>query len=206
MLLLVTRELIQKNAPDAYTVVKHLDTPGHTACSGPHIKFDGLRVPGSHVLAGPGTMDAYRLVEAAFTMSAVIVGAMSVGIMRHAFEIAFDFAKSRNAGGTVVLLERQSVADILIDIKMRVEAARCLTWKAAHALEHTGAAEAAYEAKIWCSEAAVEAVTNAMRAVGMCVSHCFSFRPLIIHLRCKGSLLMHPLTGLVALRMMHLAH
>lgn len=178
MLLLVTRELIQRNASDAYTIVKHLDTPGHTACSGPHIKFHGLRVPEYHVLAGPGTMNAYRLVQAAFTMSAVIVGAMSVGIMRHAFETALDFAKSRTAGSTVLLLERQSVADSLIDIKMSVEAARCITWKAAHALEHMGEAENSYEAKIWCSEAAVEVVTKAMRVVGMCVLHRFSPSPL----------------------------
>ncbi|KAJ9647351.1 hypothetical protein H2199_002340 [Coniosporium tulheliwenetii] len=157
----------KRNASDAYTIVKHLDTPGHTACSGPHIKFHGLRVPEYHVLAGPGTMNAYRLVQAAFTMSAVIVGAMSVGIMRHAFETALDFAKSRTAGSTVLLLERQSVADSLIDIKMSVEAARCITWKAAHALEHMGEAENSYEAKIWCSEAAVEVVTKAMRVVGI---------------------------------------
>jgi len=178
MILLVTREIIQQNPADAYTIVKHLDTPGHTASSGPHVKFDGLRVPDSHVLARPGTMAAHRLIEAAFTMSAVIVGAMSVGIMRHAFETALNFAKSRTAGGTVLLLERQSVADLLIDIKMSVEAARCLTWKAAHALEHMGSAENAYEAKIWCSEAAVEVVTKAMRVVGMCVLHHFLLSPL----------------------------
>ncbi|KAI4157888.1 MAG: hypothetical protein LQ342_007923 [Letrouitia transgressa] len=169
MILLVTRELIEANESDAFTVVKHLETPGHTACSGPHVKFSNLRVPESHVLAAPGSSKALQLIQAAFTSSAVIVGAMSVGVMRAAFDCAFDFAKTHDAGGTVKLMERQSVADLLIDIKMRVEAARVLTWKAAHALDNgtKGGPELAYEAKIWCSEAAVKSCTDAMKVVGI---------------------------------------
>lgn len=52
---------------------------------------------------------------------------------------------------------------------MRTEAARYLTWKAAHAVETQtpGGEELAYEAKIWCSEAAVKCVAEAMRVVGV---------------------------------------
>ena len=170
MLLLVTRTVRDSNAPEAYQVVRHIDTPGHTATSGPHIRFTNLRVPASHVLAPPGTSQAKDLVTATFTSSAAIVGAMSVGIMRATFEYAFDFARTHDAGGsTTNLLERQSVADLLIDIKMRVEAGRTLTWKAAHALQnqHNGADELAFEAKIWCSEAAVRSCTDAMKLVGV---------------------------------------
>ena len=170
MLLLVTRALIDRNAPNAYAVLRHMETPGHTASSGPHIRFTDLRVPASHVLAAPGTSTAQELVQATFTSSAIIVGAMSVGVMRAAFECAYSFARDHDAGGsTSSLLERQSVADLLIDVKMRVEAARILTWKAAHALEHghKGAEELAYEAKIWCSEAAVRSCADAMKVVGV---------------------------------------
>lgn len=101
-------------------------------------------------------------------MTAALVGAMAVGIMRKTFDSALDFAKAKECGGTVKLLERQSVADVLIDIKMRTEAARYLTWKAAQSVElGSGYGELAFEAKIWCSEAAVRSVTDAMRAVGM---------------------------------------
>jgi len=69
----------------------------------------------------------------------------------------------------VKLIERQSVADLLIEIKMRIETARLLTWKAAHALDtkSEGAEELAYEAKIYGSEACVKSVAEAMRVVGM---------------------------------------
>ncbi|KAL8791336.1 MAG: hypothetical protein Q9195_005955 [Heterodermia aff. obscurata] len=170
MLLLVTRDLIDRNSAGSYTVIRHIETPGHTACSGPHIRFSNLRVPASCVLAAPGSPAAQTLINATFTSSAVIVGAMSVGVMRAVFESAYHFARTHNAGGsTDSLLERQSVADLLIDIKMRVEAARTLTWKAAHALQsrQAGAEELAHEAKIWCSEAAVRCCTDAMKVVGI---------------------------------------
>ena len=95
---------------------------------------------------------------------------MSVGVMRATFDCAYGFARTHDAGGNVSsLLERQSVADLLIDVKMRVEAARTLTWKAAHALQsqQQGAEELAYEAKIWCSEAAVRCCADAMKVVGI---------------------------------------
>ena len=95
---------------------------------------------------------------------------MAVGIMRAAFDAALEYTKTHDAGGSVVLLERQSVADLLIDVKMRVEAGRALVWKAAYAVERgEGGEELAYAAKIWCSEAAVKSVADAMRAVGVYV-------------------------------------
>ena len=59
-----------------------------------------------------------------------------MGLMRAAFDAALAFAKRDDRGGAVPLLERQAVADLLSGIKMNTEAARALTWKAAHALEN----------------------------------------------------------------------
>jgi hypothetical protein len=57
----------------------------------------------------------------------------------------------------------------LADIKMRIEACRYLTWKACHDFERTGgrAEELAIMTKVYCSEAAVEAVYDCMRVVGI---------------------------------------
>lgn len=168
MILLVTRHMIESQPLDAYRVLGQPSTPGHTATSGPHIRFTNLRVPSSHVLAAPGSGAASKLIGGAFTMTAALVGAMAVGVMRKTFESALDFAKTKDCGGTVKLLERQSVADVLSDIKMRVECARYLTWKAAQSVElGSGHGELAFEAKIWCSEASVQSVCDAMRVVGM---------------------------------------
>lgn len=125
-----------------------------------------------NLLAPPG--QGAQIVENTFGMSAAIVGAMSVGVMRHAFEAALAFCKKDDRGGMVPIIERQSVGDRLIDIKMKVEAARALTWKAMCVLESKEETlnweqrlEIALEAKIWCSDAAPKAVLQCMDVVGM---------------------------------------
>ncbi|KAI9878496.1 MAG: hypothetical protein M1830_000728 [Pleopsidium flavum] len=107
---------------------------GHTACSSPHFKYTNLRLPVKNVLCPPGT--GAFIVSGSFDCSAVLVGAMSVGIMRAAFDAALTFAKGDNRRGASELLTRQAVADLLSGIKMQTEACRALTWKAANCLEH----------------------------------------------------------------------
>jgi len=167
MIILATREILDRNNPGAFSVVEHKITPGFTVACGPHVRFKDLRIPNKFVIASG--QEASQLISMAFTASATMVGAMGVGIMRSAFDSALKFAKENNAGGTVKILERQSPADLLINIKTRIDTARLLTWKAAHALDTNapGAAELAYAAKIYGSEAAVEAVAEAMRVVGI---------------------------------------
>lgn len=166
LILAVTRADIANNSPDAYKVIKHISTSGFTSTCGPHVKFTSLRVPVFNLLSPPSSTSA-DLVTRSFTSSAALVGALATGIMAATFEAALKFAKSDDRGGKMGLLGRQSVADLLMDCKMRTDAARCLTWKACHALENGFGAEMALEAKIFCSEIAVKAVSDAMLAVGV---------------------------------------
>lgn len=170
VVLMVTTEVLAANPPDAYRVLADPELAGHTAASGPHSRFTNLRVPAENVLAAPDA--GAQLIQQTFAASAAIVGAMAVSIMRSAFEAAMKFAKTDNRGGSVPILERQSVADLLIDIKMRIETSRLLTWKALHCLENgpgdcSSRLELALEAKIFASENAVKSCVDAMKAVGM---------------------------------------
>ncbi|KAH7324731.1 acyl-CoA dehydrogenase domain-containing protein [Stachybotrys elegans] len=170
MILLVTRADLDRNGPDAFQVLRQVDTMGHTSVSGPHIKYTNVRVPAKNVLCQPG--EGAPIVLGSFDCSAVLVGAMGVGLMRAAFDAALAFAKNDDRRGAVPLLERQAVADILTGIKMETEACRALTWKAAHAMEkgpgdYNARRELALAAKIYCSDAAVKNVTNAINAVGI---------------------------------------
>ncbi|KAH6970866.1 putative electron transport oxidoreductase [Ilyonectria sp. MPI-CAGE-AT-0026] len=163
-IILVSRGDIAANDDSCYQVISHPSTVGHQAVSGPYVRFQGLRVPMGNMLIGYGV----EIAEAAFTMSAVIVGAMSVGVMRRCFELTLAFCRTERRGGKVPILERQSVADLLISIKMRLDASRALTWRASCALGQTpDGAELAYEAKVFCSDNAVQAVVEAMNAVGV---------------------------------------
>ncbi|RYP23581.1 hypothetical protein DL767_008773 [Monosporascus sp. MG133] len=170
MILLVTRADLDRNGPEAFQVFRDVETMGHTSVSGPHIKYTNVRVPTKNVLCAPG--EGAAIVNGAFDCSAVLVGAMGVGLMRAAFDAALAFAKGHDRGGAVPLLERQAVADLLSDIKMQTEACRALTWKAAHAMEngpgdYNARRELALAAKVYCSDAAVKAVTDAIKAVGI---------------------------------------
>jgi nitroalkane oxidase len=93
---------------------------------------------------------------------------MAVGIMRQAFSAALAWAKTERRGGKETMINKQSVADLLIKMKTRLEASRALAWKAAHAFGRTKyGAELCYEAKIFCSESAVETVQDAINLVGV---------------------------------------
>ncbi|TKA67480.1 hypothetical protein B0A49_08254 [Cryomyces minteri] len=169
-IVMVTREDIARNREEAYTVLGDPELAGHRAASGPHTRFTNLRVPAANLLAAPGHGAA--VIEQTFGSSAAIVGAMSVGIMRAAFEAALAYAKTQTRGGSVPILERQSVADLLIDVKMRCEASRYLTWKALHGLENgpggfAARLEMALEAKVFASDNAVKCVVDGMKVVGM---------------------------------------
>ena len=171
-MLVIAREDIANNAPGAFEVLSDPELGGHKSTSGPHTRFTKLRVPAANLLAKPG--DGAQLVEKTFGMSAAIVGAMCVGIMRHAFEAALSFCKTNSCGGSEPIIEKQSVADRLIDVKMKIEAARALTWKAMCVLESQEETlgweqrlEIALEAKVWCSDMAPKAVIECMSVVGM---------------------------------------
>jgi nitroalkane oxidase len=165
LILFVTPEDIKNNKPSAYQVLSHRELAGHVASTGPHVKFENLRVPAKNLLAAPGK--GATLVEQAFTFTAVLVGAMSVSIMRAAYEAALLFTKEDTRGGAEPIIGRQSVANLLIDVKMNCDASRALTWAAASAVENGRGPEMAHEAKIFCSDIAVKSVLGAMNAVGV---------------------------------------
>jgi len=165
MILLVTRDQIAKNKSDAYKVLKHIESMGHSSTAGPHVKFTEFRVPGYRLLGQQG--QAAAIVKRAFTSSAALAGAMATGVMAATFEATLDFAKRDSRGGATSLLARPTVSDLLMDIKMRTDAARFLTWKAASALDCGKGAELALEAKIYCSDLAVNVVADAMKVVGV---------------------------------------
>ncbi|KAE8153218.1 putative acyl-CoA dehydrogenase [Aspergillus avenaceus] len=163
MILLVTREDIAENATTAYKVLSHPETIGHKAVCGPHIRFDSFIA--KHVIArGSGA----QIIQGAFTASAALVGAMSVALMRKCFERTLRFAKTETRNGREPIINRQSVADLLVQMKMRCEAARALTWKACATLQSGGGdGETAHLAKIFASDSAVQCVVEGMNVVGV---------------------------------------
>jgi alkylation response protein AidB-like acyl-CoA dehydrogenase len=150
------------------SVVDVYDKIGHRGVVTPRIHFDHVRVPASYLIGQPGTQ-AKNIITEAFSWTAALIGAASVGAMRAAFEYALDFARSEKRLGTVPVIEHQNFGFMLADVKMRIEACRYLTWKACHDFEQTGgrAQELAIMSKVYCSETATTAVYDCMRLVGI---------------------------------------
>ncbi|MFD0201229.1 MULTISPECIES: acyl-CoA dehydrogenase family protein [Saccharothrix] len=117
---------------------KHGMRASHTA----DVFLDDVRVPGRCLLGGKERLDA-RLARAregqkaggqaamaTFETTRPTVGAMAVGVARAAYEYALEYAKDREAFGRKII-ENQSIAFDLANMKMEIDAARLLVWRAA---------------------------------------------------------------------------
>ncbi|EWZ28849.1 acyl-CoA dehydrogenase/oxidase [Fusarium oxysporum Fo47] len=154
----------------AFEVPSDIETHGFRASSGPRTKFTNFRVPRENILASVGLGAVINV--AAFTESAVLVGAGAAGLMRSCFAHTHKFVTTEKRGGSSPTIKYQSVGDLLISMKMREETTRYLTWKACHYLDTTGETEMAYQAKVYGSENAIQCVLEGMQAVGVTAYDC----------------------------------
>ncbi|MDA8286213.1 MAG: acyl-CoA dehydrogenase family protein, partial [Actinomycetota bacterium] len=111
----------------------------HTA----EVVLQDCRVPGRNLLGGKDRLDE-RLARAregrtgqrsqaamaTFEASRPMVGAQAIGIARAAYEYALGYAKERKQFGRAII-ENQAIAFKLADMRMLIDAARMLVWKAA---------------------------------------------------------------------------
>ena len=65
-----------------------------------------------------------------FEVSRPTVGSQALGIARAAYEYALDYAKERVQFGRPII-ENQAIAFTLADMKLEIDAARLLIWRAA---------------------------------------------------------------------------
>jgi len=118
---------------------KHGLRASHTA----DVFFDNVRIPAENVLGGKEKLDA-RLASArsgesrnrnasmaTFEMTRHIVGAQAIGIARAAYEVALDYAKTREQFGRPII-DNQGIAFKLADMALEIDAARLLVWRAAN--------------------------------------------------------------------------
>ena len=127
-----------KGCEQGAKVKKHGLRASHTA----DVHLDDCRVPGSCLLGGKEKLDE-RLARVregkkgksqaamqTFEASRPTVGAQAVGIARAAYEYALEYAKERSQFGRAII-ENQSIAFTLADMKLEIDAARLLVWRAA---------------------------------------------------------------------------
>ncbi|MEU9505756.1 acyl-CoA dehydrogenase family protein [Micromonospora sp. NPDC048170] len=109
----------------------------HTA----DVFLDDVRVPGRCLLGGrdallerldrarSGRRASGQAAMRTFELSRPTVGAQALGVARAAYEYALDYAKERVQFGRPII-ENQAVAFALADMRMEIDAARLLVWRA----------------------------------------------------------------------------
>src|SRR3954467_3479090 len=153
-------------------VKKHGLRASHTA----DVFLDDCRVPGSCLLGGKEKLDE-RMARAregtrargqaamqTFEASRPTVGAQAIGIARAAYEYALGYAKERVQFGKPII-ENQAIAFTLADMKLEIDAARLLVWRASwmgkqgHRFENAEGSMSklkAGEVAVWATERAIQ--------------------------------------------------
>ncbi len=153
-------------------VKKHGLRASHTA----DVFLDDCRIPSSQLLGGKEKLDE-RLVRAregvrartqaamqTFEASRPTVGAQAIGIARAAYEYALDYAKERVQFGKPIV-ENQAIGFTLADMKLEIDAARLLVWraswmgKAGHRFTNAEGSMSklkAGEVAVWATERAIQ--------------------------------------------------
>ena len=153
-------------------VKKHGLRASHTA----DVFLDDCRVPGSCLLGGKEKLDQ-RLARAregtrsktqaamqTFEVTRPTVGAQALGIARAAYEYALGYAKERSQFGRAII-ENQAIAFALADMKMEIDCARMLVWRASwmgkagvpfDSAEGSMSKLKAGEVAVWATERAIQ--------------------------------------------------
>jgi acyl-CoA dehydrogenase len=156
-------------------VLKHGLRASHTA----DVFLDDCRIPGRCLLGGKekldermarareGTRARRQAAMSTFEVSRPTVGAQALGIARAAYEYALEYAKEREQFGRKII-ENQAIAFALADMKMEIDAARLLVWRASW-MGRTGKPFEAAEgsmSKLKAGEVAVWATERAIQILG----------------------------------------
>lgn len=126
--------------------------------------FDQVRVPKGNLLGNEG--EGFRQALAVLDSGRVGIAALSVGLAQGALDAAIRYAKERQAFGKPIG-EFQGIQFKIADLATEIEASRLLTRRAAMAkAKGEGINLIAAEAKLFASEAAQRAATEAVQIHG----------------------------------------
>jgi len=147
----------------------------HTA----EVVLENCRVPGSCLLGGKEKLDeklaavregkraSSQAAMATFEATRPAVGAQALGIARAAYEYSLEYAKERKQFGRAII-ENQAIAFKLANMKMSVDAARLLIWRASWmaATRKPFTSGEGSMSKLFASEAAVKVTEEAIQILG----------------------------------------
>lgn len=161
--------------PEFTTFLMENDTPGFTqeamdrkmmwrASNTSRLTFENVELSKENMLGAPG--QGSHIMLATLDGGRLSIAAMALGCAQGAYEMALAYSKEREQFGKQIC-KFQAVSFKLADMAMKIEAARCLLYKACR-IKDAGMpfGKEAAMAKLYCSEVAAEVCNNAVQVMG----------------------------------------
>jgi alkylation response protein AidB-like acyl-CoA dehydrogenase len=159
----VTAFMVEKNAP-GFKVTRTLPKMGVRTSPFGELTMTDLRLPRDAVLGEVGSGAA--IFSAAMDWERVLLMAGHMGTMQRLFERSIKHARTRKQFGQPIG-KFQAVSHRLADMKVQIEAARLLVYRAASRLERERSASLdAAIAKLFASETYVQVALDCLRTHG----------------------------------------
>jgi alkylation response protein AidB-like acyl-CoA dehydrogenase len=159
----VTAFLLRRDTPGV-SVGKKIEKMGLRTSPFAELVFEGVRVPDSSVLGGVG--GGAGVFTHSMDWERICLFAAHVGQMQRLMERAIEQARTREAGGKLIG-KYQAVSHKIADMKVRLEAARLLTYSAASRLEKSREVSLdAAIAKLFVSESLIRTAADTVQIFG----------------------------------------
>ncbi|GIX48802.1 MAG: acyl-CoA dehydrogenase [Candidatus Tectimicrobiota bacterium] len=160
----ITAFLVERDTP-GMTFGAPMAKMGLNGSATADVHFDRCRVPLAHRLGEEG--QGFKIAMITLDYGRIGIAAQAVGLAQGAFDYAFAYARQRQAFGQPIV-QFQGLQFLLADLITRIEAARYLTYKAAHVADQGDARLSRYAAmaKLFASETAMHVTTEAVQVLG----------------------------------------
>lgn len=156
--------LIIEKGWDGFVVGKKEDKMGIRSSDTHSLMFTDVKVPKENRIGEDGF--GFKFAMNTLNGGRIGIAAQALGIAAGAYELALKYSKERKAFGKTIS-EHQAIQFKLAEMATKIEAARLLVYKAARLKdEHKDYIEAAAMAKLFASEVAMWATTEAVQIHG----------------------------------------
>ncbi len=143
---------------------KPIPKMGHKASNTVMVRFDEVHIPLENILGELGK--GFSIAMQTFARTRPTIGAFACGMSRASMEYAIAYAKRRKAFETEIA-NFQAIQFMIAEMKMNVDAARLLTWKAAwEADQNRDNTISASIAKAFATDYGMKTVSDALQIFG----------------------------------------
>lgn len=156
--------LIVEKGWDGFVVGKKEDKMGIRASDTHSLMFTDVKVPKENRIGNDGF--GFKFAMSTLNGGRIGIAAQALGIAAGALELSLKYANERKAFGKAIF-EHQAIQFKLAEMTTKIEAARLLVYKAARLKdEHKDYVQAAAMAKLFASDVAMWAATEAVQIHG----------------------------------------